>query len=602
MEDDYADNETARLYAVVDASPEDGAVPHAIDDVNDDDNDGATDVAPYGYAGYGNYYEALQVYGDDDNDDGGYEPINDADCVGEDTAGDAVPADIGDLLPAYSPDDDGECADQDLGSDDTYDLAFDAFYAASLVAPLGDEQDVVSLGQQVSDAVIPYPDDHHVGDDLSVNVGGDDDANGYSVDQPVDATEYMPDATPSRVNWPLDAHPFAAYIDDAVNSDDDNEYGVVIDDRTWHDDVTEANDWAVGHVDDNDSPIADVAPATDGHVGDDDIDDDNNPNAVPIACPDVILDTHSVSLCVPSTGCASVDETQPEDLVANASETGAGISHMRHPEDHDTAPLAADACLLLQEASADAAIADNAQGLDSAVVDDQAPAQTVESPDGAPAVDSTVDMPGDDSDDQKAIAAFAPIAVADPSPAADEADDHKAIASFEPITAPTAVVDVPAVAGDAAVEVADASVATVVEAPIVVVDAPVTAVAKPEPVATPPAQAAPAEATSWWSPWSWWSGKSAPAGTASAASDARLKAPGLVLTKADLDSVRLRPVAARGPRPSPVAEPVGVLGQLLGLFGGVASSSESAEGVDLSSPPSVRALVAAMESAGRASD
>jgi hypothetical protein len=112
------------------------------------------------------------------------------------------------------------------------------------------------------------------------------------------------------------------------------------------------------------------------------------------------------------------------------------------------------------------------------------------------------------------------------------------------------------------------------------------------------ADTAPASSSSWWSPWSWWSGNNAPAGTASAASDARLKAPGLVLTKADLDSVRLRPVAARGPRPSPMSEPAGVLGQLMFLFGGASSASvdATAGGVDASSRPTVRALVAAMES------
>lgn len=125
----------------------------------------------------------------------------------------------------------------------------------------------------------------------------------------------------------------------------------------------------------------------------------------------------------------------------------------------------------------------------------------------------------------------------------------------------------------------------------------------PEPV--PAAATAPstdsASSKSWWSPWSWWSGKAAPAGTASAASDARLKAPGLVLTKADLDSVKLRPVSERGPRPPVAATPDGVLGQLLGLFGGIAAVSAppggSSDGVDSTRPPSVRALVAAMEGA-----
>ncbi|AJF97728.1 hypothetical protein TW95_gp0994 [Pandoravirus inopinatum] len=526
MEDDYADNETTRLCAVIDASPEDDTAARAINDVGDDDNndnnDGGTDVAPYGYAGYGNYYEALQAYDDDDND--GYKPTNGVYHVDEDTGEDAVPADIGDLLPTYSPDDDGECADQDLGSDrgsdDTYDLAFDAFYAASLVAPLGDEQDVVSLGQRVSDAAIAYPDDYNVDDDLGGDVGGDDDPNGYLADQPVDATDYTPEATPPRADWPLDVHPFAAYIDDAVDSDDDdntNDNGVVIGDRTWHDDMTDANDWPVKHLGSDDSTIAHVAPTPDGH----DNNDDNDTNAVPIAPSEGTLDDHLADLCVPSTGPTPIGETHPDDLVADASETGAGISHVRHSHDYETAPVAAAACPLAQNAPADVAVADTVQGVDGAVVDDQTPAQTVNSSDDALAVESAVDIPGDDSDDQKAIAAFAPIAVVGPSPGADEADDTKAMASFEPITTATACVE----PSDAVVE----APVVVTEVAVAVVEASVTAVVEPEPVAAPPVQTAaptPAEAASWWSPWSWWSGKSASAGTASAASDARLKAPG----------------------------------------------------------------------------
>ncbi|AVK75989.1 hypothetical protein pneo_cds_382 [Pandoravirus neocaledonia] len=144
-------------------------------------------------------------------------------------------------------------------------------------------------------------------------------------------------------------------------------------------------------------------------------------------------------------------------------------------------------------------------------------------------------------------------------------------------------------------------VATAIDLAGTLADTPVSApVSSADSTVTSSATSTPS-ASSWWSPWSWWSGKAAPAGTASAASDARLKAPGLVLTKADLDSVKLRPVSERGPRPPVAATPDGVLGQLLGLFGGIAAASASTgaptNGVDCTRPPSVRALVAAMEGA-----
>ncbi|AVK77265.1 hypothetical protein pmac_cds_577 [Pandoravirus macleodensis] len=213
----------------------------------------------------------------------------------------------------------------------------------------------------------------------------------------------------------------------------------------------------------------------------------------------------------------------------------------------------------------------------------------------------------DDDADQLVIASFDPINVPTPSAALDpdalmpeKEEEKKADPGSEPnagacahdgnngdqalpseeSTAPQAAADVESVGASA-----DASTAS---EPVETGAAPSTDLASSS-----------SSSSSWWSPWSWWSGKAAPAGTASAASDARLKAPGLVLTKADLDSVKLRPVSNRGPRPPVSPTPDGVLGQLLGLFGGIAaasaSDSGSSNGVDNTRPPSVRALVAAME-------
>jgi len=120
--------------------------------------------------------------------------------------------------------------------------------------------------------------------------------------------------------------------------------------------------------------------------------------------------------------------------------------------------------------------------------------------------------------------------------------------------------------------------------------------------------------SSWWSPWSWWSGggKRAPevpartgeAKTASAAMDARLCAPGIVLTRADLESVKLRPVSERGPKIEDSFGPNGVLGQLLGLFRTTPGDEQqqqqvSDRGVDSSRPPSVRHLISTMEAASQ---
>lgn len=204
----------------------------------------------------------------------------------------------------------------------------------------------------------------------------------------------------------------------------------------------------------------------------------------------------------------------------------------------------------------------------------------------------------------------------------DDDPDQLVIASFDPINVPTqsAALYTDALAPEKEEEKEKADPASEPGAGACVLDGNTgdqampsgESVASPaavavEPIATGaslPTDSAPSSASSsssWWSPWSWWSGKAAPAGTASAASDARLKAPGLVLTKADLDSVKLRPVSNRGPRPPVAATPDGVLGQLLGLFGGIAATSApvggSSNGVDSTRPPSVRALVAAMEGA-----
>ncbi|AGO82769.1 RNase E G incomplete domain containing protein [Pandoravirus dulcis] len=562
MEDDYADNETARLCAAVHAAfDDDGASPPRAADAGDDD-----DVTPYGYAGYGNYYEALRTEEDDDDDDAG-----DSDSIIDDSVdADAVPDDIGDLLPVYD-DSVGERAEHDAEGDtdpeDTYDLAFDAFYAASLVAPLGDEQDVVGLGQAVSYVAVDYAhadgdaddrdgivnddgDDDHV-DDVDDgaaaddtddgNVNDDDDAHDAitcSPDLGSHGGDPMADAAPlSRIVWPLNAHPFAAYVDDASDSTGDA-------DEPWHDNATD--DWSATHTNaDGDGRVVAVTSGLcRGHD-----------------------DTVSTAALAPEnhSGDCAVDLGLPYDATAPPAETDASPVPSPDTDGTPTATIEADG------SPADVPTADSGQEPD-AIADEPAEqaGPQIDLPGDPLAIESATEAAGDD--DQKAMAAFEPIAVSDPAPepAVDvAAEDAEAVSSFEPITPP--------------------------------VEAPVAAIVERAPE---PAPAAAETAGSWWSPWSWWSGKAAPVGTASAASDARLKAPGLVLTKADLDSVRLRPVAARGPRPSPAAEPSGVLGQLLGLFGGVANpdAAASAGGVDMSSPPSVRALVAAMEGAGRASE
>ncbi|BCU03975.1 RNase E G incomplete domain containing protein [Pandoravirus japonicus] len=544
MEDDYADNETARLCAAAHVtSGGDGASPPRGGD--DDD-----DVTPYGYAGYGNYYEALRTDEDDDDEDAG-----DSDSIIDDGVdADAMPKDIGDLLPVYDDSVD-ERAEDDAEPDDAYDLAFDAFYAASLIAPLGDEQDVVGLGQAVSNVAVDgsyceHDDDHdgHAHADCAVDDGGvDDDVDGADANDDDDNAhgaipcspdlgshggDLVADAAPlSRIVWPLDVHPFAAYVNDTGDSNGDA-------DEPWHDNAT--NDWPVAHTN-ADDPAAGVFGLGQGHD-----------------------DTVSTAALAPEnhSGDCAVGLGLPYDATAPLTETDAPTAPSPHT---DAAPILT--------AETDVPTAGGLQEAD-AIVDDEPAEQArpqIDLPGDPLPTESTTEAAGDD--DQKAMAAFEPIGVADPTaaPAVDAAEDAEAVSSFEPITPP--------------------------------VEAPVAAVVEraPEPA---PAPAASETAGSWWSPWSWWSGKTAPVGTASAASDARLKAPGLVLTKADLDSVRLRPVAARGPRPSPAAEPSGVLGQLLGLFGGIAGpdNAASASGVDLSSPPSVRALVAAMEGAGRASE
>ncbi|AGO84596.2 hypothetical protein psal_cds_671 [Pandoravirus salinus] len=571
-DDDYADNETARLCAASPVATRYGAIPHMVHgDDNDEDDTG--DVTPYGYAGYGNYYEALQDHQDDDHDSG-CASSDGGGCLVDDPGAtdDAVPDDIGDLLPAYSSDDGDACSDRvnvsDAScSDDTYDLAFDAFYAASLVAPLGDEQDMASLGHQASDAVaaaqyhVGHDDDvdgtHNVAqddNDIDVNLHVDDvnlDDDGGSCCTSDESVECAPDIIPLRVAWPLDAHPFAAYVDDASHSDDDgggDDKDAICEDDTWREDgVTNADDAPSTHPTGTECVFA-AATSIAGQGADNDDGDRDDDKA------DAVSDATG-------KGDDLMCDQPPHDHTIVADEINSETLLARDPDvDGEPTPLSTEKCLLVQDVSVDVtnttAGTDNGQDMDAVAVDDRASAQ-----------------PQQVNDTSSGTAAVEPDA-ADAAGCVD--DDQKAISSFEPIAAPIQPVQAP------------------------------VAVVEPEPDVAPPAQAAApaaAEGGSWWSPWSWWSGKSAPAGTASAASDARLKAPGLVLTKADLDSVRLRPVAARGPRPLPVAEPAGVLGQLLGLFGGVGSSTEPTDaGVDLSSPPSVRALVAAMENAGRTPD
>lgn len=543
MEDDYADNETTRLCAAVHApSGDDGASPPRAADADDDD-----DVTPYGYAGYGNYYEALRT--DEEEDDGASD--SDSTVDDDDVDADAVPKDIGDLLPVYDDVVDeraASAAEVDTESDDTYDLAFDAFYAASLVAPLGDEQAVVGLGQAVSDVAADasycgHADGHADGnrnaddcdgaddDDEDDDDDSDNDAHDAITCSPVlgsHGADSMADAAPlSRIVWPLHAHPFAAYVDDVSDSVGDADA-----DEAWHDNAT--NDWPAAHASAGDSVIA---AATSGL-------------------------------------CRGPDDTVSTAALAPENHSGDCAVDMGLPYHATASPVPSPNAdgVPIPTIEADASTADSGPEPD-AIADGPAEQGTaqIDLPGDPLLIEPTAEGNGGD-DDQKAMAAFEPIAVADPV-SVPAAEDAEAISSFEPIAPP-------------------------VEAPVA---AAVVVERAPEPA---PAPAAAETAGSWWSPWSWWSGKTAPAGTASAASDARLKAPGLVLTKADLDSVRLRPVAARGPRPSPAAEPSGVLGQLLGLFGGVANPNDaaSAGGVDLSSPPSVRALVAAMEGAGRASE